>query len=61
MKTLVAALVFTGAFAALIAHSGFLPSRQEGSTNSSLLARHYVEGEKLSYQMKATNEDRGRT
>lgn len=58
----------SAAIVALLAGLGLLGADraggQSGSTESSgasLFTRHYVEGEKLSYHMKATNKDRLKT
>ena len=58
MKIIAAIFVFFAGFGALGAYRA---SQQNGSTVShrvSLFSRHYQEGEKLSYHMKATNKDR---
>jgi hypothetical protein len=61
MKRTAAILAF---LASLAAPGTYRAGQQRSSTESqgmNLLSRHYVEGEKLSYHMKATNKDRLKT
>jgi hypothetical protein len=57
MTIVVAALAFLGSLGPLNARSAALPNGHATSRPSSLLSRHYREGEKLSYHMTATNKD----
>lgn len=47
--------------AVVLLNVGLSSAEQAPPTSTDLLARRYREGEKLSYQMKATNQERGKT
>lgn len=59
MRILVAIFVFVGGLGAMAAHKTVLLRDQAASADSGLLSRHYRGGEKLSYDMKGTYDERG--
>jgi hypothetical protein len=61
MKTTAAILALLAGLGTLGAHRADRQSSPAESQGMDLFSRHYVEGEKLSYHMKATNKDRLKT
>lgn len=61
MKTTIAILALLAGLGVLSAYGSGQQSGSAESQMTSLLTRHYIEGEKLSYHMKATNKDRLKT
>lgn len=61
MRTFAAILAFLGVFGAVPAHRLNRQSSPAASQGPNLFIRHYQEGEKLSYHMKATNKDHAGT
>lgn len=61
MRTFAAFLALLGVFGAIPAHRLNRQSSPAASQGPNLFTRHYQEGEKLSYHMKATNKDHAGT